>query len=95
MEIILKVTSRSLQYAKKEGKWSHAQIAIISPEFQANKEKSIDIIIADVITLKIGDNHAIWYAHNKNTGSKEDFKKLFSLLANHPDKKFRFYYKVL
>lgn len=93
-EIILKVTSRSLQYANKEDKWTNAQIAIISPKFNATKGNTVDIIIADVITLTIGDTHAIWYAHNKNNKSKEDYKRLFSLLENHPDNNFKFLYKV-
>ena len=90
-EIILKVTSKTLTQVKKEDKWHQAQIAIVLPKFQATSRDRQEIIIGGVIKLVVGDSHAIWHSHNSNSKKQEsDFKKLFSLLANHPDEEIKF-----
>ena len=96
LEIILKVTSNSLKQVKKEGKWHQAQIAIATPKFQATSKNRQAILIGGAIKLTVGDSHAIWHSHNTNPEQqKNDFEKLFMLLANHPDEKVQFSYNLL
>ena len=94
-EVKLKVTSNVLRQVKQEDKWHQAQIAVTSPTFGANSKNRKEIVLGGVIKLAVGDTHAIWYSHNKTTDTQmKDFKKLFFLLANHPDEEMKFLYSI-
>lgn len=91
--IKLKVTSNVLFQIQKSN--NQEQIAINSPTgsfapllAQANKHNKINVILAGVLKLDIGDTSAIWRAHNSM--NEADFDALFNLLSKYPDKEFEF-----
>lgn len=92
-EISLKVTKKALDYLLKQKKWKQAQIAIVSPKFEATSTDRCEISIGGVINLTVGDTHAIWHSHNTTSEhQKKNFERLFALLANNPDQIVKFLY---
>lgn len=92
-EIELKVTSGVIRHflAQNPRDWSQAQIAIVNPPFRANARNRVEIRLGGIISLLVGDTHAIWHSHNvASETQRKDFERLFLLLANHPDQPVAF-----
>lgn len=94
-EITLKVTTNCIRQVKKAEELHQAQITIVQPAFDANRDNKKEIVICGVIKLTVGDNHAIWHSHNTvPEKQKKDFEILFHLLANHRDEEVHLPYKL-
>ena len=68
--------------------------ADIAPRFRTlTATNRVLVRIAGQLTLTFGDTSAIWLAHN--TAVAEDFLALFTLLARHPCRDFRFFCELV
>lgn len=91
--VFLKVTPGAL--AQKDRAPNQEQITFRSTSksisvkiAQANRTNQLRVRLANAFELKLGDNSAIWRAHNM--GNEKDFDRLFIFLSGQPDQELEF-----
>ncbi|ELV8644547.1 TPA: hypothetical protein RQL13_004481 [Vibrio vulnificus] len=98
-KVTLKVTSKVILHISNSKAKNQEQIALkvlsgqlLELKDQITKSTRVDILVANQITLTLGDTSAIWKTHQTNPA---EFDLLFNFLSNKPDGEFDFTYELI
>ncbi|MPW31905.1 hypothetical protein F9L16_23400 [Agarivorans sp. B2Z047] len=90
--IKIKVTQKVLDQTAKSMNQEQIALSSIPKELaycfqECTRSNKKTIILANSITLVLGDTSSIWRAHNNKS---KDFDNLYTYLSSYPDKEFTF-----
>ncbi|HDY7512065.1 TPA: hypothetical protein RQJ57_004338 [Vibrio vulnificus] len=98
-KITLKVTSKVISHVINAQSKNQEQIALkvvsgqlLEQKHNITKSNKVDILVANQMTLTLGDTSAIWKSHQSD---QVDFNVLFDFLSTKPDGEFEFTYELI
>ena len=99
IKITLKVTSKVISHVINAQSKNQEQIALkvvsgqlLEQKHNITKSNKVDILVANQMTLTLGDTSAIWKSHQSD---QVDFNVLFEFLSTKPDGEFEFTYELI